>query len=135
MDSTVEGQSKVITETNQGKTHVYECPECQKHYSIYSSFYSHKKKHKKPSIQCSDCPERFSLKAELYRHTFLIHKGTQLPTVAAMSTSVMDENSGRSFEGNLLGMERAFAHAKSSPEISHIPRSNLSSCFALDTFL
>jgi hypothetical protein len=117
-------------EIKKGKT--YKCQECCRTYCVYSSYYSHmKKQHKKPTIACSVCSEMFHSKAELYRHTFLKHQDSQLPT-EAMSTSVIDATTSSSF-GDLLGMERAFFTQAIQPP-QPIPRSNLlSSCFALDS--
>jgi len=121
--------------TVETKGKIYQCSaaDCCRTYCVYSSYYSHmKKKHKTPTIACSVCSEMFHSKAELYRHTFLKHKDSQLPT-AAMSTSVIDDTTSRSF-GDLLGMERAFTQAIQPPLPKIPPRSNLlSSCFALES--
>jgi DNA-directed RNA polymerase subunit RPC12/RpoP len=53
------------------RTSRYTCKTCNKHYDVYSSYYSHTKKHDVAAIECRGCGLKFHLKTQLYRHAFL----------------------------------------------------------------
>ena len=44
------------------------CKICEHTFHIYSTYYSHLRKHKEPTIQCIHCPEKFYVKSEYYKH-------------------------------------------------------------------
>ena len=52
---------------------LYVCKICEHTFHIYSTYYSHLRKHKEPTIQCIHCPEKFYVKSEYYKHLGKMH--------------------------------------------------------------
>jgi hypothetical protein len=46
----------------------YTCGECDRGFEIYSTYYSHKKRHGQPTKACLYCDRRFYTNADLYKH-------------------------------------------------------------------
>jgi DNA-directed RNA polymerase subunit M/transcription elongation factor TFIIS len=135
MDSNIAGETKTVEDHSivllkPGKNHLYKCGECEKSYGVYSSYYSHtQKKHRPKKIKCSSCEETFHFKSELYRHSYLKGHQTQLSTAMSTASDIGDNCD----MAEIFGAARAFTHTKElqAPNVL-LPRSNLSSCFALD---
>ena len=61
------------------KTPLYACKSCDATFTIYSTYYSHIRKHKGPTINCTHCDEKFYVKSELYKHLGKVHVDTIQP--------------------------------------------------------
>ena len=53
----------------------YACRECERVFTNYSTFSSHKKRtHKPPKKQCVFCDRVFYTNSELYKHCWVTHR-------------------------------------------------------------
>ena len=50
---------------------LYQCPDCDKKFEVYSSLYSHKRiKHSEPKLACGVCNNMFHTHQQLYQHAY-----------------------------------------------------------------
>ena len=60
----------------------YTCNSCGKKYSIYSSWFSHKRtKHSEPRVACTVCKKTFHSHNQMYKHAFTEHAKVTPPEV------------------------------------------------------
>ena len=61
---------------------VYTCADCEREFTIYSTYYSHRSRtHKAPTKKCNFCEKMYYTNAEVYRHMWLCqtkHKSVSL---------------------------------------------------------
>ena len=55
------------------KLPLYICKECEANFTIYSTYYSHIRKHKEPKINCAHCDKKFYVTSEYYKHLGKMH--------------------------------------------------------------
>ena len=55
------------------KLPLYICKECEANFTIYSTYYSHIRKHKEPKINCAYCDKKFYVTSEYYKHLGKMH--------------------------------------------------------------
>lgn len=62
----------------------YQCKDCDKTFDIYSTYYSHTRRHLPPTKHCDFCQSSFYSNQDRYRHIGKFHR----PSTTAMTKPV-----------------------------------------------
>ena len=75
----------------------YTCNSCGKKYSIYSSWFSHKRaKHSEPRVTCTVCKKTFHSHSQMYKHAYTEHsRPAEVSAPVPIQTQVIESEPKR----------------------------------------